>query len=119
MSIGDDKLHPAANLERAAKEPPQSDAVQFLERLRPGGPWPLTAIKPDGPTDTITAKTPAEVDNFVRRYNGKWNLYYSVNPTRNIISKKAAKTDIVKIEYALADLDPRDDEASEEAKRVI
>jgi hypothetical protein len=32
------------------------------------------------------------------------------------MDKKAAKTDIAQIEYALADLDPKDDEASDEAK---
>ena len=35
------------------------------------------------------------------------------------MSKKAAKTDIAAIEYALADLDPAADETSEAAKRAI
>jgi hypothetical protein len=34
-------------------------AVDFLEKLRPDGPWVLTAIIPDGLTDTITARTAA------------------------------------------------------------
>ena len=38
------------------------------------------------------------------------NLYYSVNPTRTAMCKKAAKTDIAAIEYVLADLDPADGE---------
>jgi hypothetical protein len=54
-----------------------------------------------------------EVDEFVRRCNGKWNIYYSVNPTRTRMNKKASKTDIAQIEYALADLDPKDDEDRE------
>ena len=104
------KLHPV--------KPPQlgSEAFAFLEKLRPGGPWVLTAIVPDGSTETITAPTPDEVDAFVRKHNGKRNLYYSVNPTRTAMSKKTAKTDIAAIEYALADLDPADGETSDAAK---
>jgi hypothetical protein len=94
-----------------------SEPVQFLEWLRPGGPWVLTAINPNIPgTKTITAMTAQAVDDFVRRYNGKWSIYYGVNPTRKLMDKKAAKIDIAQIEYALADLDPKDDETPEEAK---
>ena len=53
---------------------------------------------------------------FVDKWNGKRNLYYSVNPTRTELDKKAAKTDIEAIEYALADLDPNEGETSEAAK---
>jgi Mesyanzhinovviridae DNA primase len=74
-------------------------AVDFLRKLRPGGPWVLTAITPDGPTTTVTASTADEVAAFVRRYNGQRNIYYSANPTRTALSKKAAKTDIAAIEY--------------------
>ena len=93
-----------------------SEAISFLEQLRPNGPWVLTAITPDGPTQTITAHTAAEIDLFVREHNGKRNIYYSVNPTRTPMSRKAAKTDIAAIELLLSDLDPRDDETSEQAK---
>jgi len=41
------------------------ESVHFLERLRSGGPWVLTAILSDGPTTTITANSAAEVDSFV------------------------------------------------------
>ena len=71
-----------------------SEAVDFLESLRPGGPWVLVAIIPDGGTVGITAKTAAEVCAFVEKYNGKHNIYFSVNPTRCPMEKKAAKTDI-------------------------
>jgi hypothetical protein len=64
----------------------------------------------------LTAHTPAEVDDFVRRHNGHANLYYTVNPTRTALTKKAAKTDVAAIEYPLADLDPNDDETPDEAK---
>jgi hypothetical protein len=57
-----------------------------------------------------------QVDAFVRKYDGKRNLYYNVNPTRTALNKKAKKTDIAAIEFALADLDPKDGEASDAAK---
>ena len=91
-------------------------AIPFLEKLRPGGPWVLTAIVPDGATTTITARTADQVETFVRKHDGKANLYYSVNPTRTAMGKKAAKTDIAAIEYVLGDLDPADGETSEAAK---
>jgi hypothetical protein len=90
--------------------------VSFLQQLRPDGPWVLTAITPDGPIETITADTIIKIDTFVRKHNDVRNLYYSVNPTRGPVSKKAAKTDIAAIEYLLADLDPNDNESPEDAK---
>jgi hypothetical protein len=53
------------------------EAVDFLEQLRPGGPWVLSAIVPDGPIDTITALAASDVRAFVARYDGKRNLYFS------------------------------------------
>ena len=96
----------------------QPIAVTFLEKLRPGGPGVLTAIVPDspGPPDTVTVYTADQVETFIRDHNGKAGLYYSVNPTRTPLSKKAKKTDIAAIEYALADLDPADGETPEAAK---
>ena len=95
---------------------PCDEAVDFLERLRPGGPWVLSAILPDGPIETITALTPSDVRAFVARYDGKRNLYFGVNPTRKALSDKAAKTDIAAIEYVFADCDPNAGETSAQAK---
>jgi hypothetical protein len=93
-----------------------SIAADFLAKLRPGGPWGLTAIVPDGPTETITASNANEVNAFVRKHDGKRNLYYSVNPTRAAMTKKAAKADIAAVEYLLADLDPNEGESPTDAK---
>src|SRR6187399_1270855 len=95
-----------------------NDAIRFLQKLRSGGPWVLTAIMPDGdgPTTTITATTTKEVEDFVSKHNGKRNIYYSVNPTKGPMTKKAAKTDIAAIEYLLADLDPNPGESSADAQ---
>jgi hypothetical protein len=97
-------------------------SVEFLDKLRPGGPWVLTAILPDTmpgqpPTVTRTVHNAKVIVAFVRKYNGERNIYYSVNPTRHAMDRKAAKTDISAVEYVLADLDPKDGESSEDAKR--
>ena len=92
------------------------DAVTFLELLRPGGPWTLSAIVPDGMIHTITVRKTDEVAAFVAQHNGKRNLYYSVNPTRIVLTNKASKVDIAAIEYLPGDLDPKPDETTEAAK---
>jgi hypothetical protein len=92
-------------------------ALSFLESLRPGGPWVLTAIHPE--QKHVTTKTfsdPADVCAFVRNWNGHRNLYYSVNPTREELQSKASKADIAAIEYLTADCDPRENETAEAAK---
>src|SRR6516225_9150362 len=95
-----------------------SESNRFLEQLRPSGPWVLTAILPDGgaATITVTTHTAAEVDAFLHEHNGKRNLYYSTNPTKTAMTKKAAKADIAAVEYLHADLDPADGETPEAAK---
>jgi predicted P-loop ATPase len=92
-------------------------ALHFLEQLRPGGPWILTAIKPDGLTETITANGPTEVRRFVLENNGHKNLYYSVNPTRTARTTKASKLDIAVIEFSFVDLDPKPNETPDAAKK--
>lgn len=91
----------------------------FLQALRPGGPWVLTAINPAGSNmgiETSTAHTLDDVRGFLDRHEGRWNLYYSVNPTKLPMSSKAKKADIARVEYVHADLDPRPDESPEQAK---
>ena len=100
----------------AGASPTHSQAVEFLLALRPAGPWLLTAIVPDGPTTTVTATSPQQVDSFVAKYDGRRNLYYSVNPTRTALTSKAAKTDIASVEYLMADLDPAKGESPKKAK---
>jgi hypothetical protein len=93
------------------------ETTGFLEWLRPGGPWVLTAIHPtSGKIETITARNETGARDFIRGHDGARNLYYSVNPTRTAMTRKAAKVDIAAIEYLLGDLDPHDGESPEDAK---
>jgi Virulence-associated protein E len=93
------------------------DAALFLQNLRPGGPWVLTAIDPDTEgTLTRTLTDESAVQRFVDEHDGTSNIYYSVNPTRTAVNKKASKADIAAIEFLLADLDPGAGETSDAAK---
>jgi hypothetical protein len=98
-------------------KPPEDIAIRFLQKLRYHGPWVLSAIVPDDTITTFTAKTPEEVREFVKKYNGKRNLYYTVNLVRRAMDSKPKKTDIAAVEYLHADFDPRDDERPEQAKQ--
>src|SRR6187455_2036843 len=84
-----------------------TDAADFLKQLRPSGRWVLTAINPvNDSIRTVTADNAKAVHEFIRTYDGEWNLYFSVNPTRTPMSKKAEKVDIAAVEYIFGDLDP-------------
>jgi hypothetical protein len=113
-----DSCRPPPGINGGSQSPPRPNnvPVTFLERLRPGGPWLLIAIVPEGKPTAISADTTDQIEAFVREHNGRANLYYLVNPTRTAVNKKAAKKDIAAIEYVLGDLDPACDETSEAAK---
>jgi hypothetical protein len=102
--------------EETRADKPADTAVNFLTRLRPEGPWVLTAIVPDGTTETITARDERAVHDFIQERDGRRNVYYSANPTTRALNSKASKRDIAAAEYLFADLDPRDDESPEAAK---
>jgi hypothetical protein len=96
----------------------EQTAIDFLQQLRPDGPGLLTAIDPeDRGITTETMHTEDEVASFVHTWNGRRNLYYSVNPVVGELDHKAAKADIAGIEYLFADLDPKNAENPEEAKQ--
>ena len=95
-------------------------AVDFLDRLHPGGSWVLTVIDPDTEeieTETFTSAETKAAKAFIEQQNRRGrNVYYSPNPLRRNMSKKPKKVDVARIEYLFADLDPRDNEPPEEAK---
>jgi hypothetical protein len=94
------------------------EPIEFLEALRPGGPWLLTAINPVPPgIETVTAQAHDDVRDFLDRHEGAWNIHYSVNPSKQPLRSKAKKQDIAAVEYMHADLDPRDDETPARAKQ--
>jgi len=95
-------------------------AADFLEAFRPGGPWVLTAIRPDRKAiATRTVAKAEEVVAFCDRHSDH-NLYFSVNPTLRPTEKKAEREDIAALSYLHVDIDPRVGEALEaERERAL
>ena len=98
-------------------------AIAFLEEWRPGGPWVLTAIKPDRSaikTDTFRTADLDDLGEWLDKYNGKRNLYFHVNSTLRDLTKKAKKTDIASVHWLHVDIDPRVGESlDDERERVL
>jgi hypothetical protein len=97
-------------------------ALTFLKKVYPDGPWPLTAIKPDKKgiqTRTFYPATEAECLKWLEQYNGKWNLYWLINPPMRDIDKKADREDIKEVAYLHVDIDPRErEDLTEERERI-
>lgn len=102
---------------------PNYDAsLQFLRWFAPAGPWVLTSIEVTKSRDTTTAtflpKEEAECRAWLEKQGATKNLYFSVNPVRSRLSKKAAREDIAALAWLHVDVDPRagEDLASEQAR---
>lgn len=94
------------------------DAIDFLKHWCPEGPWVLTAIIPDGKTETVTF-TPdkwAKAADWIESHQGKRNLYFHVNPVRRAMDVKASKEDIARLAWLHVDIDPRAGEDFEEER---
>lgn len=91
-----------------AREWSVDEIANFLTHFRPGGPWLLTAVVPDGVAITRTFADADAASQWALAENvaGK-NLYFSVNPTMRAINKKATKADIARVEFLHVDIDPR------------
>ncbi|MGX2039249.1 primase-helicase family protein [Methylocaldum sp. MU1018] len=86
-----------------------SAAIDFLRRFHPDTFWVLTAIIPDGKTETVTF-TPEkanEAARWIEGHQGKRNLYFHVNPVRRPLDVKASKEDIERLAWLHVDIDPR------------
>lgn len=58
-------------------------ALDFLMHWAPGGPWVLSAIEPDGPIQTLTFHHRQAAKNWIERWQGKRNIYFSVNTPKS------------------------------------
>lgn len=97
---------------------PDTDAaVAFLKTLRPGGPWAISTLHPDGgqmTTLTFLPETVHGLRDFIDASNGVKNLYYAVNTTPPGLGKKAEKTQISRVDHLHVDVDARAGEPLEE-----
>jgi len=88
------------------------DAISFLRRVRPEGPWTLTAIFPerDGrptQTETFGPETETEALAWLEARSGRMNLYWMVNPALRPLSKKAERADVKEMVALWVDIDPK------------
>jgi hypothetical protein len=94
------------------------EAMRFLKALRPDGPWVLTAIVPDGPTDTRTFDSEPDARAYIEARNRDQNIYFTGNPCGKP-KKKPAKADVTGADFLHTDCDPAEGEAPEAAKTRI
>lgn len=97
-------------------------AISFLQMWSRNGPWWLTAIPLEGKLTTRTFH-PGDVDsgelrNWLLGFEGRANIYFSVNEPRGSITKKAGKDEIERAIALHIDIDPRvgEDPAQERAR---
>lgn len=95
-------------------------AIQFLEWIRPGGPWILTAIWPDvkkAPTSTLISHD--EIRSFLAEHHDA-NIYYTLNRTSRPVNKKPTREDIHEMNFVHVDVDPRRGaDPDTERKRIL
>jgi len=100
-------------------DPDTRTALDFLEHWAPGGPWVLSAIEPDGPIQTRTFRDRRTAQKWIDGWQGKRNIYFSVNVPKSDLTKKATKADIGELRAFHCDLDAPDDMAPEQAKAEL
>lgn len=102
-----------------ALTPDTPGAVEFLQRLRPSGPWLLAAIPPEGGAPVCRSFGPDDLAGlaaWLEQHQGQRNLYYHLNPTAAGLRSKAKKGDITAVEWLHVDIDPRAGEDLQEER---
>lgn len=100
--------------------PRNDEAINFLRKWRKGGPWVLTAIAPEGGIITQTFHDEKIMEAWIKEFNGKRNLYFTINPVRKDTDTKPKRSDISAIICFQLDADPRVGENfSNERQRIL
>ena len=89
----------------SALTPDLESAITFLDLLRSGGPWVLTAITPDGPTTTETFYKGEAAARWIERENATRNIYVMAAEATGALRKKATKDDVARTRHLWADID--------------
>lgn len=102
-------------------QPENDEAVEFLERWCPLGPWTITAIAVNQQSiETKCFKKKKDIIPWLEKRNGKKNLYFNVNPTIEPMNKKAAENDLSLLCWLHVDIDPRaGEDFGEERERTF
>lgn len=123
-SVVDNTASPAGGEGRSVADVPLEarldEALAFLPLVRPEGYIALTALHPDrggAPTETFAPGEREAAHRWLERHSAEgWNLYWTVNPTRERITSKANKTDIENLDWIHVDIDPVDGADPAEAR---
>ena len=105
--------HPQGSARPNGEDAPTGDtphAVAFLRQWAPQGPWLLSAIEPDTRhiiTRTFHPDHEADATAFINCFQGKRNVYFSVNQPSHDLRIKAKKSDIAWAVALHVDIDPR------------
>lgn len=86
------------------------DAVEFLKAFHPQGPWLLVAISLNGAgleADTFGPATADAARRWIAAFNGKRNLYFSVNDPGKSAKRKTKRRDIKRVCWLHVDVDAR------------
>lgn len=98
-------------------------SIDFLRWLRPGGPWVLTAIPPEGgltETATFSEESLTKLSAFLLRHVGSRNVYFMVNPARSALTSKAKKEDVEGMAFLHVDIDPaKGADPDKERERIL
>ncbi|MBK7362183.1 MAG: hypothetical protein IPJ01_07770 [Micavibrio sp.] len=106
-------------------------SIEFLKSFSPEHLWPLTAIYPKGipglsereaniHTKTFLPEDYEECKKWIQAMNSRgWNIYFSINPPKKLLNKKAKKEDIAEIRWLYVDIDPRAGEPLEKEQARI
>ena len=99
-------------------------AVRFLQRFAPSGPWLLTAIDPSKKkppsTQSFGPGDARSMTAWINAWQGKRNLYFSVNRPRADLHDRAKKIDITEMLALHVDVDPRaGHDLKEERERIL
>lgn len=107
-------------------ETPRS--IEFLEKFYPKGPWLLTAISTDRKgveTAVFGPNTLEPCRNWIEKYNGDRNIYFTVNRPQNAFFKqdrikKPNKVDMWEAGWLHVDIDPAEgQDIAEEQERAL
>jgi hypothetical protein len=97
-------------------------AIEFLRWAQPGGPWTLTAIPPDDgrtTTRTFLSDNEAGLLEWLAGFNGKQNVYWTINRLRGPATSKPKKEDVDALLFLHVDVDPVKGRDLEVERRAI
>jgi hypothetical protein len=84
-------------------------AIEFLRLWAPKGMWVLSAIDPDSKdiqTQTFRVEQELEARAWIDWWQGKRNIYFSVNQPNRVLGIKAKKEDMALVVALHVDVDP-------------